>query len=125
MLAAPDSAACADETVSWLRGVSGPGLTSQGMLQGQAEDALPDPPDEICETLLSHGPTMFIEARENVAATCEALVGTLCVAVEVGLPEGCLVDIEEIVLEEYFDAFRWALTGETPARVAPMQVTLK
>ena len=66
-----------------------------------------------------------MEAGEEVAARREALVGALRVAVEVGLPEGCVAELEEIVLGECFDAFRRALTGETPARVAPMRVTLK
>ena len=42
-----------------------------------------------------------------------------------GFPEGCRAELEEIVLEECFDTFRRALTVETPARVAPMRVTLK
>ena len=95
------------------------------MLQAQAEDALPDPPDGFCETLVSPGPAMFMEAGEEVAARLEALVGVLRVAVEAGLPEGCVAELEEIVLGECFDAFRRALTGETPASVAPMRVTLK
>ena len=68
---------------------------------------------------------MFMEAGEEVAVRREALVGALRVAVEVGLPEGCVAELEEILLGECFDAFRRALTGETPARVAPMRVTLK
>ena len=64
------------------------------------EDALPDPPDEFCETLVSHGPAMFMEAGEVVAARREALVGALRVAVEVGLAEGCVAELEEIVLGE-------------------------
>ena len=125
LFAAPGSAVCADETVSSVRRLSGPGLTLKGMLQAQVEDALPDPPDKFCETLVSHGPAMFMEAGDEVAARREALVGALRVAVEVGLPEGCVAELEEIVLGECFDAFRRALTGETPARVAPMRVTLK
>ena len=125
LFAAPDSAARADETVSSLRGVSGPGLTLQGMLQTQAEDALPEPPDEHCETLVSHGPAMVMEAGEEVAARHEDLEVALRVTVEVGLPERCMTELEEIVLGECFDAFRRALTGETPARVAAMRVTLK
>ena len=125
LFAAPSSAARAGETVSSVRRVSGPGLTLQGMLQAQAEDALPDPPDEFCETLVSHGPAMFIMAGEEVATRREALVGALRVAVEIGLPEGCVAELEEIVLGECFDAFRRTLTGETPARVASMRVTLK
>ena len=85
---------------------------------------MPDPPDELCETLVLHGPTMFMEAGEEVAARLEILVGALRVAVEVGLPEGCVAELEGIVLGECFDAFRRVLTGETPARVAPMRVTL-
>ena len=88
------------------------------MLQAQAEYVSPDPPDEFCETLVLHGPAMFIEAGEEVAARREALVGVLRVAVEVGLPEGCMAEVKEIVLRECFDAFRGGLTGETPARVA-------
>ena len=125
LFTAPDSAARAEETVRSVRRVSGPGLTLQGMLQAQAEDALPDPPDGFCETLVSHGPATFMEAGEEVAARREALMGALRVAVEVGLPEGCVAELEAIVLGECFDAFRRALTGETPARVAPMRVTPK
>ena len=98
LFAAPGSAARADATVSSVRRVSGPGLTLQGMLQAQAEDALPDPPDELFETLVSHGPSMFMEAGKEVAARREALVGALRTAVEVGLPEGCVVELEKIVL---------------------------
>ena len=68
--------------------LSGLGLTLKGMLQAQVEDALPDPPDEFCETLVSHGPAMFMEAGEEVAVKHEALVGVLRVAVEVGLQRG-------------------------------------
>ena len=125
LLAAPGSAVRADEAVSSARRLSGPGLTLKGMLQAQGKDALPDPPDEFCETLVSHGPAMFMEAGEEVAGRREALVGALRVAVEVGLPERCVAELEEIVLGECFDAFRRALTGETPAHVAPMRVTLK
>ena len=67
---------------------------------------------------------MFMEAREEVAARREALVGTLRVAVEVGLPEGCVAELEEIVLGQCFDAFRRALTDETRAR-DPHAVVLK
>ena len=35
----------------------------------------------------------------------EALVGALRVAVQIGLPEGCVVELEEIVLGECFNAF--------------------
>ena len=111
LFAAPDSAACADETVSSVRRLSGPGLTLKGMLQAQVEDALPDAPDEFCETLVSHGPSTFMEAEKEVAARREALVGALRVAVEVGLPKGCVAELEEFVLGECFDAFRRALTG--------------
>ena len=68
---------------------------------------------------------MYIEAREEVAARSEALVGVLRVAVEVELLEGCVAEHEEIALGECFDAFRRALTSETPVRVVPMRVTLK
>ena len=64
LCAAPDSTARADETVCSLRMVSVPGLTLQGMLQAQAEDALPDPPEEFHETLVSHGPAMFMKAAK-------------------------------------------------------------
>ena len=95
------------------------------MQQAQAEDALPDPPDEFCETLVSHGPTMLMKTEEKVAARREALMGVFRVAVEVELLEGCVAELEEIVLGECFDAFRRSLTGETPACVPPMGVTLK
>ena len=123
LFAAPDSTARAGETISLVRRVSGPGL--QGMLQALAEDALPDPPDEFCETPVSHAPAMFMEVGEEVAAKREAMVGALRVAVKVWLPEGCVAELEEILLGECFDAFRRVLTGETPTRVAPMRVTLK
>ena len=83
------------------------------MLQAPAEDALPDPLDEFCETLISHGRAMFMEAGEEV------------VAMGLGLPEGCVAELEEIVLGECFDAFRRALASETPVRVVHMWVTLK
>ena len=38
------------------------------------------------------------------------LEGFACVAVEVGLPERCVAEVEEIVLGECFDAFRRVLT---------------
>ena len=41
LFAAPDSAVRADETVSSVRRLSGPGLTLKGMLQAQAENTLP------------------------------------------------------------------------------------
>ena len=62
------------------------------------EDALPDPPDKFCETLVSHVPAMLIEAGKEVTARREALASTLRVAVEVGLPERCAAELEEIVL---------------------------
>ena len=66
-----------------------------------------------------------MEAGQEVTTRREALVGALRVAVEGGLPEGCMAEGEEIVLGECFDAFRRALTSETPACVAPMRVILK
>ena len=105
--------------------MSGSGLTLQEMLQAQAEDASPDPQDKFCETLVSHGPAMFMEAGGEVVARHEALVDALHVAVEVGLPEGFMAELEGVVLGECFDAFRRALTDETPASVAPMLVKLK
>ena len=105
LFAAPNSAAGADETISSLKRVSGPGLTLQGILQAQAEDALPDPSDEYCETLVSHGPAMFMEAGEEVATRREALVGASRVAVEAGLPEGCVAELEDIVLETALTRF--------------------
>ena len=125
LFATPGSPVHADATVCSVRRLFGPGLTLKGMLQAQVEDALPDPPNEFCETLVSHGPAMFMEAGEELAARREALVSALRVAVDFGLPEGCVGDLEEIVLGECFDAFRRALTGERPARVVPMRVTLK
>ena len=79
----------------------------------------------LCRTRQMHGPAICMEAGEEVAARREAIVGALRVAVEVGLPENCVAELDEIVLEECFDAFRRALTGETPSRVAPMRVTLQ
>ena len=117
---AAGSAVRADETVSSVRRLSGPGLTLQGMLQAQVEDALLGPPDEFCETLVSHGPAMFMETGEEVAARRKALVVALRVAVEVGLPKKCAAESDDIVLGECFDAFRRALSGETPARVTSM-----
>lgn len=42
-------------------------------------------------------------------------------AVEVGLPEGYLTELEEILLGEFFRAVRRALTDELPVRVSPMR----
>ena len=81
---------------------------------------MPDPPGEFCETLVSHGQAVFIEAGEEVAARREALVDALCVAVKVELREGCLAELKGIVLGECFEAFWRVHTGETPARVVPM-----
>ena len=125
LFAAPGSAVRADETVSSVRRLSGPGLTLQKLLQTQAEDSLPYPPDEFRATLLSYGPAMFMEAGEEVAARREARMGALRMAVEVGSPERYVAELEDIVLGECFGAFRRALTGETPACVAPMRMTLK
>ena len=102
--------------------MSGAGLILEGILQAQAENALPDP--EFCETLVLHGLAMFMEVGEEVAARREALVGALRVAVEVGLSERCVAELEEIVLGDCFDTLRRALSGETPARVT-MRVALK
>ena len=60
-----------------------------------------------------------------MTARCKALVGSLRMVVEVGLPEGCVAELEKIVLGECVDTFRRALTDEAPARVAPTRVTLK
>ena len=125
VFAAVDPASHADVATSSVRRVSGPGLTLQGMLQAQVEANLPEPPDEFCEALVSRGPAMFMEAGEEVAARREALEGALCAAVEAGLSERYVAELEEIVLGECFGAFRRALTGEPPARVEPMRVTLK
>ena len=95
------------------------------MLQAQTEIAWPDPLDEFCKTLVSYGPAMFMEAGEEVAARREALVVALRVSVEVGLPEGCVAEQEDILLGESLDAIWRALTNETPARVAPMRARLK
>lgn len=65
-----------------------------------------------------------MEVGKEVAARCEALVVALSVALEAGLPKGCITELGEIVLGEYFNAFREAIMGEPPVRVAPMRVTL-
>ena len=65
------------------------------MLQAQVDDAFTD---GFCETLVPHGPSIFMGAREGVAARREALVGALRVAVEIGLSEGCVAEREEFVL---------------------------
>lgn len=109
LLPAAYSPAHAGEAVDSVRRVSGPGLTLQGILQAQAEDALPDLPDGLLETLLSRGPGMFKEATEEVAARREALVGALRAAEETELPEGCVVELGEIAVGECFDAFRRGL----------------
>ena len=44
---------------------------------------------------------------------------------QAGLPEAYVREVKEIVLDQCFGAFRRALTGEPPARVEPMRVTLK
>ena len=66
-----------------------------------------------------------MEAGEEGAARYEVLVEYLRVAVDIGLPEGCAVELEEFVLGEFFDAFRKVLTGEMPACMTPMRVTQK
>ena len=71
-----------------MRRVSGPGLILQGRLQAQVEDVFADPPDELCKTLVSHGPAMSMGAGEEVTARREALVGALRVAVQLGCQRG-------------------------------------
>ena len=88
LFTAPGSAVRADKTVRSVSRLSGPGLTLKGMLQAQAEDALPDPPDDFCETFVSHGLAMFMEAGEEVSARGEALVGVLRVVGEWGSQRG-------------------------------------
>lgn len=100
-------------------------LTSKEMLQAQAENVLPDPPDKLREMLAKHIPVVFMESREELATTLEVLVGTLRAAVKARLPKGCVAQLEEIMLGGCFDVFWKALAGEPTARVAPVRVTLK
>ena len=73
----------------------------------------------------------FVRCLYNTARLClwrqgkSWLQGALRVTVEVGLPEGCMAELEEIVLGDFFYAFRRALTGKTPTCVVPMRVALK
>ena len=108
-----------------LRLRSGPMVTLVGMETARVEAGLQEPPDEFRETLLSRGPTMFMEVREEIKGRREALVGALHAAVQAGLSKAYVCEMEEIVLGQCFGAFRRALTGEPPARVEPMRVTLK
>ena len=95
-----------------LRLMSGPTVTLAGMETARVEAGLQEPPDEVRDTLLSRGPTVFLEVREEIKARREALVGALHAAVQAGLPEAYVREMEEIVLGQCFGAFRRALTGE-------------
>lgn len=46
-----------------------------------------------------------METREELATRLEVLVGTLRTAVKAGLPQGCVAQLEKIVLGGCFDAF--------------------
>ena len=68
---------------------------------------------------------MFMEVGEEIKDRRKALVRALRAAVQAGLPEAYVREVKEIVLGQYFGVFRRALTGEPPARLEPMRVTLK
>ena len=68
---------------------------------------------------------MCITVGEEIKARREALIGALYAAVQAGLPEAYVLEVEEIVLGQCFRAFLRALTSEPPARVEPMRATLK
>lgn len=93
-------------------------MTLQGTSQAQVEDSVPGPPGEVPETLVSHGSVMFMESREEMTARIKYLVGVLREAVENDLPERFLVG-------DCFHVYWRILTGEQPARVAPMRLTSK
>lgn len=94
-------ATCADRTVSSVRRVFGPGLTSQGMLQAQ----VPALPDKFHDNLISQGSVLLMKAGEELSARRDTLVDALGAAMEAGLPETYAEELEEIVLGECFDAF--------------------
>lgn len=70
------------------------------------------------EIILSHGPVIFIEIRKGMAATSKVLMVS---ASEAALPDGCVSELDEIVLGECFAAFWGALPAKPPSWILPMQ----
>ena len=81
--------------------------------------------DEITTELVEQGPRMFMAGREELWARQEALWRAVDDAERSGLSPESAMKLRDIVLNTHADAFRRALVGEPPARVEPMQVTLK
>ena len=81
--------------------------------------------DEVTNELVEQGPQMFMEQKEEVRTRKEALSLAVDAAEENGLPLECIRKLRRMVLHTHEEAFRSALVGELPARMDPMEVTLK
>lgn len=63
-------------------------------------DVLPDLSDEFRKTFVPYGPLMFLEDGREEAA--KRKLRWVPMTVEAGFPEGCMADMEEILLGECF-----------------------
>lgn len=52
------------------------------------------------ETLVSHGPGVFMENENQVTVRDKALTGVLRAVLEAGLPDSYVVELEEIALRK-------------------------
>ena len=82
------------------------------------------PADEAVERLVDRGPDMFMDAAEERRSREQALEESVQQAESSGLSEEGAVSLREI-LARRVGVFRRALCGDPPARVEPLQVTLK
>ena len=102
------------------------GVSMDG-LQAAAEVAagLRGERDEIHEDLVSKSPAMFTDEAEKLAQRKEELYSTLEAAGNAGMPEQTLERLQDLVMDRQLGVFRRALTGEPPAEVEPLRVTLR
>ena len=84
----------------------------------------PEPPDEAVERLVSRGPDMGMEPKQEEQERAVALAKAVKTAAANGLSAGGETRLREI-LDRHRNAFRCGLRRDPPARVEPLTVTFK
>ena len=81
--------------------------------------------DDVTERLVAKAPQMFLGPATELLERKEALRRAVDGGGASGMEMACVERLRQTVTETRVGAFRGALTGEPPADVEPMKVTLK